>query len=312
MRIEYERLANGGRLEWAGAEGGTRHDRGVAHVILGRGRGCVLKCRTLAATILVPLRGRLHVADGDSTRTLSRGCLWVAEGGQRLHAIGRGSALWIAIFVSAAGWRDLVEGDGDIAEPLLLPALHTADNGIRRTCIDVARMALVPGIDPGEDMALLSVALRIAELQTSFAPLIDRCAGRTLAQRRSVFLRLQRVRNYMTSCCHLDLDIDGFARMASYSPCHFIRAFSAVYGETPHTVLVEQRLERARRLLDDSAMAITEIARASGFENRCAFARSSKRRYGLSATDLRDAARAASVSRARLVTPASTRERALA
>ena len=80
--------------------------------------------------------------------------------------------------------------------------------------------------------------------------------------------------------------------MASYSPCHFIRAFSTVYGETPHAVLVEQRLGRAHRLINESALAITEIARASGFENRCAFSRSFKRRFGITATDLRECVRA--------------------
>ncbi|MEP7041852.1 MAG: AraC family transcriptional regulator [Dokdonella sp.] len=293
MRIECERLANGGRLDWNNGDSGGRHEAAVAQVILGRGRGCVLQCRARAATILIPLRGRLQIADGESTRMLPRGQLWVAEGGQRFQAIGRGSALWIAVLASAAAWRGLIESDPCAADPLLLPALHAADAGVRRAGVDVARTTLGSHVDPNADLALLMLALRIAELQSGFAPLIERCAGRTLAQRRSVFLRLQRVRNYMTSCCHLDLDIAGFARMASYSSCHFIRAFSAVYGETPHAVLVEQRLERARRLLDDSAMAITEIARASGFENRCAFARSFKRHFGLSATDLREAGRAA-------------------
>jgi AraC family transcriptional regulator len=40
-------------------------------------------------------------------------------------------------------------------------------------------------------------------------------------------------------------------------------------------------------------MAITEIARASGFENRCAFSRSFKRRFGVTATSLRDRGRVA-------------------
>jgi AraC family transcriptional regulator len=142
--------------------------------------------------------------------------------------------------------------------------------------------------DPARVQTAAAVfTLLVSDLQAGLRPLIDRCAGRTHVQRRNVFLRLQRVRNYMDACCHLDLDIADFARMASYSPCHFIRAFSAVYGETPHAMLVEQRLARARRLVNDSAMAITEVARASGFENRCAFSRSFKRRFGVSASDLR-------------------------
>ena len=92
----------------------------------------------------------------------------------------------------------------------------------------------------------------------------------------------------MVSSCQLELDLADCARMASYSPCHFIRAFSAVFGETPHAVLVEQRLRRAHRLVNNSLLTIAEVARNSGFEDRCAFARSFKRRFGMTATDLRD------------------------
>ncbi|MEO7325209.1 MAG: AraC family transcriptional regulator [Dokdonella sp.] len=286
MRIECEQLANGGRLDWNGR--GREREDDALHAVLGRGRGCVLYGERLPAMVIVPLRGRLQLSDGETARTLTSGEAQVIEPGQSLQLVGRGPALWIAVLLPAMGWQRLV---ADVTgEPLaaagLLPALHAADRSFRR-----ATMRLVRGAeshDAGQALAAASVfALLISELQAELRPLIERCAGRTDVQRRNVFLRLQRVRNYMSACCHLDLDIAHFARMASYSPCHFIRAFSAVYGETPHALLIEQRLGRARRLVNDSAMAITEVARASGFENRCAFSRSFKRRFGVSATDLR-------------------------
>ncbi|MGH6754808.1 MAG: helix-turn-helix domain-containing protein, partial [Bradyrhizobium sp.] len=101
-------------------------------------------------------------------------------------------------------------------------------------------------------------------------------------------LRLQRVCTYMESSGDLDLDIAGFARVANYSPCHFIRTFNAVYGKTPHAVLIEQRLKRALRLVNDTELSIAEVAHASGFEDRCAFARSFKRQFGETATAVRE------------------------
>jgi AraC family transcriptional regulator len=243
---------------------------------------------------LIPLRGRVQLSDGEHSRTLHRGQLLVCEPGQRLQAIGRGVALWLAVFAPARVWHQLA---GDAVEmppdPLLLPAVHSADRAVSRAAVRLARAVLdADRKDPSLAFAAASAfATLVADLQSEFDALIERCPGRTLAQRRSVFLRLQRVRNYMASSCHLDLDIAGFARMASYSPCHFIRAFSTVYGETPHAVLVEHRLGRAHRLINESALAITEIARASGFENRCAFSRSFKRRFGITATDLRGCVR---------------------
>ena len=294
MRFECERLANGGRLECA--ECCESQDGGTLRVVVGFGRGCVIYGNAAPATLLVPLRGRVQLSDGDSTRTLAPGELLIAEGGQRLQLIGRGPALWIAVFASALAWRRL-SGAGmpvPTPDPVLLPALHEADHAIRRSLLALARVASDKRADTRAIHAAASAfATSIGDLQSAFDPLIERCPGRTLTQRRSVFLRLQRVRNLMVSSCHLELDIAGFARMASYSPCHFIRAFNAVYGQTPHAVLVEQRLRRAHRLLNnDSVLAITEVARISGFEDRCAFARSFKRRFGMTATNLRDERRA--------------------
>ncbi len=294
MHIECERLVNGGRLDWSTDEADRRSDSGL-RILVGYGRGCVLHGHALPATVVVPLRGRVQVADGEQARVLESGELFVAESGQRLQIIGRGTALWVAVFASAATWHQLAgEVPESAPDPLLVPALHAADGGLRRAVVHLARVALdaARGDTSLAFAAASAFATLIADLQSDFDRLIARCPGRTLAQRRSVFLRLQRVRNYMASSCHLDLDIAGFARMASYSPCHFIRAFSTVYGETPHAVLVEQRLGRAHRLINESALAITEIARASGFENRCAFSRSFKRRFGITATDLRECARA--------------------
>ncbi len=68
--------------------------------------------------------------------------------------------------------------------------------------------------------------------------------------------------------------IAEFARVANYSICHFVRTFNAVYRETPHTVITEQRLLRAHRLVHETRLSITEVARRQRFEDRCAFARS--------------------------------------
>jgi AraC family transcriptional regulator len=293
MHIDCERLVSGGRLDWSD-DGDRRERKNDVRIVVGSGRGCVLHGHASAATIVVPLRGRVQLSDGDQVRLLEKGELLVCEAGQRVQAIGRGTALWIAVFAPAGAWHRLT---GDVPEsapdPLLVPAQHAADRALRRVALRLVRVAIDQGHrDPAVVLtAAAAFASLIADLQIGFDPLIARCPGRTLAQRRGVFLRLQRVRNYMASSCHLDLDIAGFARMASYSPCHFIRAFSTVFGETPHAVLVEHRLGRAHRLINESALAITEVARASGFENRCAFSRSFKRRFGITATDLRECAR---------------------
>jgi AraC family transcriptional regulator len=288
MVFEFRAMTEGDREQIAAFD--TR--RSALHVVLGSGRSCVLYGKAAQVTVLVPLKGRLQLSEGDAAYALAPGQLLVVEAGQDIQLIGRGPVLWVAILASARAWRDLIGADlaTHAPDPVLLPGTQGADRLLRSGVIALARAMRDRRRDATAiHAAAASVATGISDQQRAFDRLIERCAGRTLAQRRSVFVRLQRVRNRMVAGCHRELDLADCARIASYSPCHFIRAFSAVYGETPHALLVEQRLQRARRLLNDSVLAVTEVARISGFEDRCAFARSFKRRFGISASGLRGA-----------------------
>jgi AraC family transcriptional regulator len=289
FRIEFDRLTINGTLAHDAADERTQTDP-VLRVLVGSGRGCVLHGSDLPPMVLVPLRGSVRVADSESARLLRCGQLFIAEAGQCLQVVGRGVALWLAFVAPASVWRQLFEvtTETPFTEPLLFPAMHAADRAIRRAALRVARVAR-QGFPHGPDdvTTILRFATLLADLQSAFDPMIKRCPGRTLAQRRGVFLRLQRVYNWMESSADYDLRVAGFARVAKYSPCHFVRTFNTVFGETPHAVLMEHRLRRAFRLVHDTELSITEIARASGFEDRCAFARSFKRRFGSTATGVR-------------------------
>lgn len=258
-------------------------------IVVGSGRGCMLHGIEMP-TVLVPLLGRVKLTDSDGSQVLHKGQLFVGEGAHRMQAVGSGDALWIALTAPATAWRKLVDivSEHTIPAPVLLPATHDADRAIRRAALRVARETRDrAGSEQAEGAILRFVAL-LLDLQSEFDPLIRRCPGRTLGQRRGVFMRLQRVCNHMQSSSDLDLGIAGFARVANYSPCHFIRTFNAVYGKTPHAVLIEQRLKRALRLVNDTELSIAEVAHASGFEDRCAFARSFKRQFGQTAKAVRD------------------------
>lgn len=254
-------------------------------VAVGGGRGCVLRAEAALAGMWIPLRGRMQLGAGSVEGELSAGELRVGECESGAQAIGRGNALWFALLGSRRAWRNALRGRFDVPtpEPLLLPARYTADVSLRRRAIALARAAACESADSSA-VALIECVLG---MQAKLGAAIHRCPGRTYAHRRQVFLRLQRVRNYLAANCHLDLDNEVLARMASYSPWHFIRAFRAAYEETPHAYLVDQRLLRARRLLRTSPLAISEIALASGFENRCAFSRLFRERFGITAQALR-------------------------
>jgi len=289
IRIEVDALTSGNSA-WNRA--GKRHRQADAlHILIGSGRSRVLHGNAVPPLALIPLRGSVRLIDGESARVVHRNQMFVGEGGQRLQAIGSVDSLWIAFIAPVNVWRQIfdVSSETSIPSPILLPATHQADRLVRRAAVHLAREARRASAGESEAIA---AALRfgsvLLDLQSELDSMIKRCPGRTLAQRRSVFVRLQRICNYMEVSNDFDLDIAGFARAANYSPCHFVRTFNLVYGESPYAVLIEQRLKRALRLVNETELSVTEVARASGFQDRSAFARSFKRRFGETASGMRE------------------------
>jgi AraC family transcriptional regulator len=279
-------LGRGNRLDFAQRTADV--ESGLVAVLAG-GRGSVVEVDATLSAVWIPLRGRLRLGSGDSGDSLAPGELRISAE-TRAQAVGRGSAVWLVLAGTRAAWHaalaDLIEVP--VSAPILLPARHVADRALRRRTLALARcVAARANHGTARDIAVDEVIDAVADLQNGLSDAIARCPGRTYAQRRQVFLRLQRVRNHLAANCQLEFDNNALARMASYSPWHFIRAFRAAYQETPHAYLVRQRLDRARHLLRASPLAVAEVALASGFENRCAFSRLFRQRFGVTAGAMR-------------------------
>jgi AraC-like DNA-binding protein len=82
---------------------------------------------------------------------------------------------------------------------------------------------------------------------------------------------LTRVREHIEKHYARPLTIEQLARMAGLSVFHFIRAFRAAHGQTPHQFLRDRRLERAKELLVTTAMPVTEVCAAVGFQSLGSF-----------------------------------------
>jgi AraC family transcriptional regulator len=77
------------------------------------------------------------------------------------------------------------------------------------------------------------------------------------------------------------LSVDTLAREAGLSPAHFARAFKQALGQPPHRFLLSRRLERARRMLEESAAGLSEVAAQWGFADQAHFTRHFKRHFGV-------------------------------
>lgn len=71
---------------------------------------------------------------------------------------------------------------------------------------------------------------------------------------------------------HLDEPhtVAGLARRASLSPRTFARRFRDATGTTPHQWLLQQRIGFAQQLLEETELAVEEVARRAGFGSAAA------------------------------------------
>ena len=64
-----------------------------------------------------------------------------------------------------------------------------------------------------------------------------------------------------------DLTLEALASESGYSPIHFSRMFRAATGQTPHNYVLHLRVARARQLLQEPSVSLTEIALECGFSS---------------------------------------------
>lgn len=88
------------------------------------------------------------------------------------------------------------------------------------------------------------------------------------------------IRDYIDRHFAQALPINRLAGLASLSPFQFIRAFRAATGETPHQYVRARRIERARELLVNTPMSVTDICDAVGFRSLGSFSAVFKRLTG--------------------------------
>ncbi len=93
--------------------------------------------------------------------------------------------------------------------------------------------------------------------------------------------QIQPVLDYITTYLDQQLSLEELAEVAQLSPYHFCRSFKRSLGFTPHQYVIRQRVERAKLLLRDGKMGISEVAIACGFTHQSHLNRHFKRLTGI-------------------------------
>jgi transcriptional regulator GlxA family with amidase domain len=138
--------------------------------------------------------------------------------------------------------------------------------------------------DLGRDAALtiarhLVMFLRRPGNQTQFSEQLSA----QLAHREPI----RDVQQWVADNPSVDLTVGALARRANLSPRQFARAFTAEVGVTPGKYVDRMRLETARRLLEDTADGVAEIARRCGYGTAEAMRRAFLRTVGVGPAEYR-------------------------
>jgi AraC-like DNA-binding protein len=83
--------------------------------------------------------------------------------------------------------------------------------------------------------------------------------------------RLGRARDFIDHCYDHPLSLDQISEKACFSRYHFLRLFRQAFNKTPHQYLIERRIEKAKELLGDDGLRVTDVCFEVGFQSLGSF-----------------------------------------
>jgi AraC family transcriptional regulator len=189
----------------------------------------------------------------------------------------------------AINWRWLP--DSENAQPLFITCAYLSSSLIKRAAaealdVEPERIEMPKNIgasDPFMEQLFLAVK---NELQSGnpCGPLYAQTAAQMLAlhmlskhctinYKLSVYKRgiapvhLRRVLDYIHSHIDQEISLECLALIASLSSYHFLRMFKQSVGKTPLQYIIHCRMEKAKQLLAQTSLSVTEIALEVGYES---------------------------------------------
>ena len=97
----------------------------------------------------------------------------------------------------------------------------------------------------------------------------------------------KKVAQYIEEHLSEDVSLATLADIVRLSPYHFVRVFKRSFGLPPHRYLSSLRIERAKSLLANQAMSVTQIGANLGFSETSSFTTTFRKHTGLTPTAYR-------------------------
>jgi AraC family transcriptional regulator len=102
------------------------------------------------------------------------------------------------------------------------------------------------------------------------------------------FRQTRQVENFIRTHLRENISLDDLAGAAGLSRYHFARRFRQTTGTSPHEFVLQQRVARARIMLQRTRSPLREIAALSGFSDQSHMTRVFRKRLGVTPGQYRD------------------------
>jgi AraC family transcriptional regulator len=232
------------------------------------------------------LRGTAQVTAAEGSFVLRAG-QWIAlERGSMPEVQSDERGLTIALMLTP----DVMHGALDSTDRGLLAGRGEVPLHERRVALRLWRQCASLPNDAGAAAVMRGLKPLLKHWQGAqdhFADMIERCPGRSFHRKTRIFSRIQKARLYLEGNPQRMLRIEDLMELTRFSSWWLSKTFHAVYQETLQKASMRLRMQRARDLLLNSQLSITELAEACGFHDPCSFARQFKAWHGETASTWR-------------------------
>jgi len=243
----------------------------------------------LIFTVTAVLAGEMRVTVGQSDYQLAAGQVALTNIGET-HA-GRGESIeFVSVGVSPILVNELSAEIGllSAAAEITFAAATAADPAIIATARALANE--MSGERPGRDLMLDALVRQLVIHLLRSHLTVRKTARIELSRAGPVDRRLRRAIEFMHDNYARELALEEIAEAAYLSEYHFARLFKQITGFTPHVYLANLRLERARKLLAETALPISAIAAMVGYNSQSHFTKVFKSVTGVTPRTYRDGA----------------------
>lgn len=93
--------------------------------------------------------------------------------------------------------------------------------------------------------------------------------------------QLRRLTDYLVAHLDQELSLSDLSRLVGLSAAHLSREFKASTGASPWRWLAERKIERAKALLSDPKLTLTEVAQMVGYAGQSTFGEAFRRGTGM-------------------------------